>query len=240
MIVFRKYTTMIAVVLGFLVILWGCPNKNGPGVQGQTVIRVDGHTLTLSEFNAFFEPIRMNYDREGNEGDKSLREARARFFLELIEEMIILRRAEELGIQVTSEELQQALKNIERDYDDQVLQDMFLRQAISPDDWKERVRRQLLVEKVLNRDLGASISVGLDEMRHYYDEHQEAWSEEEQIRVLHMLLTSKEQAEKVLTKIKNGEDFAVFLAAKTTDNKNTHRSSRPGQILKSTSLAATR
>jgi parvulin-like peptidyl-prolyl isomerase len=170
---------------------------------------VDDHTLTLSEFNAFFEPLKMNYDREDGGDDTSLREARARFFLELIEEMIILRRAEELGLQVTSGELQQALKNIEGDYDDQGLQDMFMKQAISLETWKERIRRQLLVEKVLNQELGASISVTPDEMRQYYDAHHEQWSRGEQVRVWHMLLSSKEQAEQVLKKIKSGEDFAA-------------------------------
>jgi parvulin-like peptidyl-prolyl isomerase len=214
--ILKKRAITLALILGFVVNFWGCPNNNSVGVLGQTVIRVDDNTLTLSEFNAFFEPIRMNYHREENEGDKGLQEARARFFLELLEEMIILRRAEELGIQVTSQELQQALKNIETDYEDQVLQDMFLSQAISPDDWKERVRRQLLVEKVLNLDLGKNISVELDEMQQYYDEHQEAWSYEEQLRVFHMLLPNRKEANTVLQKIKKGEAFEALAKQHST------------------------
>jgi len=205
----KKWNPTIILLVGFMLSLSGCPGKNGAGGEGRPVIRVDDHVLTLSEFNEYFEPLKMSYGREENEDDQSLREARVRFLLELIEEMIILRRAEELGLQVSSGELQQALDDMKRDYDDQSLKDMFMRQAISMQTWKERVRRQLLVEKVVNQDLGASISVTPEEMRQYYDEHHEEWGGGEQVRVRHILLPSQEQADEVVKKIKTGEDFAA-------------------------------
>jgi parvulin-like peptidyl-prolyl isomerase len=194
--------------LFFLASLVGCSGKNGTGEHGKPVIRVDDHVLTLSEFNAFFEPLKMSYGTEENGEDHGLREARARFLLELIEEMIILRRAEELNLQISPGELQEALDAIEGDYDEEGLQKMFMKQAISLEAWKERARRQLLVEKVLNRDLNVHITVTPDEIRQYYDEHREEWRRGEQVRVRQILLSSKKQAQEVLKKVRKGEDFA--------------------------------
>jgi len=205
----KKRATIIIFLVNLVLSLPGCPGNNGAGTEVRPVISVDDHVLTLSEFNEYFEPLKMSYGREENEDASSLREARARFLLELIEEMIILRRAEELGLHVSSAEMQQALENLEGDYDDQGLKDMFMRQAISLETWKERVRRQLLVEKVLNQDLGEGISVTPEEMRQYYDEHHEEWGRGEQVRIRHILLSSQEQANEVLKKIKDGEDFAA-------------------------------
>ena len=195
--------------LFFGVFLVSCTSKTGTEGQAQPVIRVDDNVLTLSEFNAFFEPLKMNYSTEEGQ-EHSLREARARFLLELIEEMIILRRAEELDLWVSPEELQQALSSVEEDYDEESFQNMFMKQAISPEAWKERVRRQLLVEKVLNQDLGVRISVSPDEMRQYYDEHRDEWGIGEQVRVRHILVSEKKLADDLLTRIRNGEDFATL------------------------------
>jgi parvulin-like peptidyl-prolyl isomerase len=177
---------------------------------------VDNHVLTLSEFNAFFEPLKMSYGTEENGADHSLREARARFLLELIEEMIVLRRAEELGLRVSPGEVQEAVDTVEGDYDEESFQHMFMKQAISLEAWKERVRRQLLVEKVLNQDINVLITVTPDEIRQYYDEHREEWSRGDQVRVRHILLSSKKQAEDVLKRIRNGEDFAVLAGQYST------------------------
>ena len=194
--------------LFFLASLVGCSGKNGTEEHLKPVIRVDDHVLTLSEFNAFFEPLKMSYGTDENEEDEGLREARARFLLELIEEMIILRRAEELNLHVSDGELQEALDAIEGDYDEEGLRNMFMKQAISLDAWKERARRQLLVEKVLSRDLNVHITVTPDEIRQYYDEHREEWDLGEQVRVRQILLSNKKQAQDVLKKVREGEDFA--------------------------------
>ena len=179
----KKCLTKKILCLCFLASLVGCSGKNGTEGQGQPVIRVDDHVLTLSEFNAFFEPLKMSYGAEEDGEDHGLREARARFLLELMEEMIILRRAEELNLRVSPGELQEALDTIEGDYDEESLQSMFMKQAISSEAWKERARRQLLVEKVLNQDLNVRITVTPDEIRQYYDEHREEWARGEQVRV---------------------------------------------------------
>lgn len=190
--------------------LLGCSDGPGNRSQTQIVIRVDGSVLSLGQFNAFFEPVRMSYAKEHAGDDTGLREARARFLLELLDEMIILRRADELGLKVSAVELQTAMANIEGNYDDQSLRDMFLRQAISLKTWKERMRRQLLVEKVLEKDLGPRISVSPDEIRQYYDAHGKQWHHGEQRRVQHILLPSKQQAHEVLKKIKAGEKFGAL------------------------------
>jgi parvulin-like peptidyl-prolyl isomerase len=211
----NKATTIIFLVT-LALCLPGCQGKNGAETEGRPVIVVDGQVLTLSEFNEYFEPLKMNYGREEPGNDSSLREARARFLLELIEEMIILRRAEELGLRVSPAELQQALENLGRGYDDQGLQDMFMRQAISSETWQERVKRQLLVAKVLNQDLEQHISVTPEEMRQYYDEHQDEWAQAEQVRVWHILLPSREKANDVLKKIQDGDSFAAIAREHST------------------------
>jgi parvulin-like peptidyl-prolyl isomerase len=199
-----------AILIFVLLLVLGCSDRSETGVKSQTVIRVDHLAMTLTEFNEFFEPLKMSYAKEQNDNDSGLGEARLRFLLQLLEEMIILRRAEELDLHISSRELEEAMGNIEGDYCEDSFKAIFLKQAISLETWKERFRRQLLVEKVINKDLFEEISVNPAEIRDYYDKHNEEWTHGEQIRVLHILLPKKEEANLVLTRLRKGEDFATL------------------------------
>ncbi|MBW2107957.1 MAG: peptidyl-prolyl cis-trans isomerase [Deltaproteobacteria bacterium] len=189
-------------------VLCGCSGGTDQALQTREVIRVDDLVLTLRQFNDFFEPVRMGYLGEAAPDDEGLRAARARFLLEQLDEMVILRRAQELGLGVTPEELEAGLNEFKRDYDENSLHDMFMRQAISPETWKERTRRQLLVQKVVDRDLGATMVVSPEEIEQYYNAHYRQVPQTEAARVQQVLVADKLLADKLLKRLAQGEDFA--------------------------------
>ncbi|MGD8513316.1 MAG: SurA N-terminal domain-containing protein, partial [Deltaproteobacteria bacterium] len=166
----------VAIVSFVLLLVSGCSNRNNTGAEGQAVIQVDDHVLTLAEFNEFFEPLKTSYAKGTTDSGLDLRQARLRFLLELLEEMIVLRRAEELDLHVSSEELEETVDRIQRDYDDDGFKAMFMKQAVSLEIWEERLKRQLLIEKVTHRELLSKISVTPEEIRDYYEQHRKAWA----------------------------------------------------------------
>lgn len=200
----------IVIVFLVFILVSGCSDKSKTEATRQIVIQVDDHTLTLAEFNEFFEPLEMSYAKAEGNNDPGLREARLRFLLQLLEEMIILRRAEELHLSVSPDELEKALNNIKGDYSEDNFKAVFMKQAISLETWKQRLKRQLLVEKVINKELLEQILVTPEEIRDYYDKHEEEWMHDEQIRVYHILLSDKEAANSLLSKLNEGADFAAM------------------------------
>ena len=199
-----------AIVSFVLLLVLGCSNRNNTGAEGQAVIQVDDDVLTLAEFNEFFEPLRMTYGKEPTDEGLDVRQARLRFLLQLLEEMIVLRRAEELDLHVSSEELKEAVSRIERDYGEEGFRAMFMKQAVSLETWKERLKRELLIEKVTRKELLRKISVTPEEIKDYYEQHREAWAHGKQIRVHHILLPDKDKADLVLEQLKKGEDFSTL------------------------------
>jgi len=204
----RKKILIGSLILFLLVS--GCSDRSETVAEHQAVIQVDDHVLTLSEFNEFFEAIRISHAKGQTNAGASLHEARHRFLLQLLEEMIILRRAEELGLHISPEELQEAVQNIQMDYGEGSFQSMFIKQAISFETWKARLKRQLLVEKVISKELLEQIPVTPEEIKDYYDKHYKEWTHGKQIRAYHILLPSKELANSVLGRLKKGEDFATL------------------------------
>jgi len=201
------------VALAFLVFLLvlACSNTDEPVLEGRAVIQVEDLVLTLAEFNEFFEPFRMN-QAPGQGDGQTLREARLRFLLQLLEEMIILRRAEELGVKVSAQELEEAVTSIEGGYGEAGFKDIFMKQAISLETWKKRLKAQLTVKKVVHKDLAENITVTPEEIGDFYNRHREKWAAGagEQIRPYHILLSSKEEADRILERLKKGEDFATL------------------------------
>jgi parvulin-like peptidyl-prolyl isomerase len=198
---------MVAFVL---LLVSGCSNKGNSGPQGRTVIQVDDHVLTLAEFNEFFEPLQMSYAKEPAGNGLALHQARLRFLLQLLEEMIVLRRAEELDLRVSSEELEETVDRMQKDYGEESFKAMFMKQAVCLETWKERLKRQLLIEKVTRQELQKEISVTPEEIRDYYEQHRQEWAQGEQIRVHQILLSDKDTASLVLEKLNKGEDFATL------------------------------
>lgn len=71
----------------------------------------------------------------------------------------------------------------------------------------KRLENQLLKGVAINNVLG-DIVVTEDELQTYYEEHGHEFLQEESIGASHILVESKEQADHVLGRLKNGEPFA--------------------------------
>jgi len=210
-----KWNFLVKGIATILVLLAfpACSEKGKMGAQQQRVLQVDNHVMTLQEFNNFFELVKMNY---GKEDALSLREARLRYLLQLLEEMLIVRRAEELNIAIPPEELAMAVSEAKQDYPDGGFQDMLMKQAVSLETWTAGLKKQLLVKKVIVQDVEKNISVSPEEIRQYFDDHQGEWHRKKSVHVLHILLSDKQQAVKILDRIKKGQDFAKLAREHST------------------------
>jgi FKBP-type peptidyl-prolyl cis-trans isomerase (trigger factor) len=89
----------------------------------------------------------------------------------MTEEMILLERADELGITMTDSQVENALKDIKRDYPDNVFQEILLEYAIPYQSWKEGLKTRLLIEKLITQELGDKIEITQDDISKYYEEH---------------------------------------------------------------------
>ena len=203
----------IAIGLVILYLISGCADKNDTPAQDQVVIRVDDRVLTLAEFNEYFEPTRISRGEEQAQDSAVLREARLSFLLQFVEEMIILTRADELNLDVSPQELDEAVRDFKKDYSETDFEYLFLKQAISFEAWKERLKKRLLVQKVIRKELVKEDSVTPQEISDYYDKHWKEWSYGEEVRASHILLSSEDQAKSILERLKNGDDFATLARA---------------------------
>jgi len=134
-------------------------------------IKVGNRTITVAEFNKAFEIAKNAYPHNSIQQPDVIREIRLRLVQQMTEEMILLQRAEELGITIQDSEVEKTLQELKQDYPDNVFQEILLEYAIPYKSWREGLKTRLLMEKVIAKELGDKIEITQDDISKYYEEH---------------------------------------------------------------------
>jgi FKBP-type peptidyl-prolyl cis-trans isomerase (trigger factor) len=155
-------------------VVWaGCSGPDSPSQQDAVLIRTDQQTVTQAQFERAFEAARIAYSDDRSVDPQVIENARLRLLNQMTEEVIIDRRAHELGIVLEDSELEAAIQAIKKDYPEGEFEQMLLESAIPYSLWKDRLRVRLLMEKVVDRELVQPVNITAEEIEAYYKTHEE-------------------------------------------------------------------
>jgi FKBP-type peptidyl-prolyl cis-trans isomerase (trigger factor) len=158
-------------------IAWaGCSGPESPSQQDAVLIRTDQQTVTQAQFERAFEAARIAYSDNRSVDPQVIENARLRLLNQMTEEVIINRRANELGIVLSDTELETAIQAIKKDYPDDEFEQMLLESAIPYSLWKDRLRMRLLMEKVVDRELVQPVNITAEDIEAYYKAHEEEFA----------------------------------------------------------------
>ena len=155
------------------VLLGSCMNSESNS-DNEPLIRVRDRVLTVLDFNKAFEITRADYPHNLSDEAEEFRNARLRLLNQLVVEMIILARADELGLSVSSEEVQKAVADIKSDYPEDTFEKALLESAISYDSWEARLKNRLLMQKVVDEELKNQIVITPEDIANYYEKNYRA------------------------------------------------------------------
>jgi parvulin-like peptidyl-prolyl isomerase len=85
---------------------------------------------------------------------------------------------------------------------------MFIRQAVSRPTWEKRLKMQLLINKVIQADLGPRISVEPEDLSTYLKARAKRDETGSRVRIEQILVSSREEAKRIRREILDGEDFS--------------------------------
>ena len=182
---------------------------SGPSDKGApSVAWVDGQAVTMGEFNA--RAAFMGLGGDPALLDKSLRQE---MIEDLVRRRLVLKDAERQGIGLDPGEADGREKAMLRELDEKAFEHNLAIHGISRQDWRAELERQLLMEKALRMILMPQARVGSQEVRDYYQGHQALFHRPEQILALHVLLPSRDLAQKLVDQVKAGKDMSAAAEA---------------------------
>lgn len=140
----------------------------------------------------------------------------------LIEESLMRQRAEEIGLTVNDDEVEAAVQDVLRQnrLSQEQLDVALTQQGITPDDYRQGLRRQILRFKLLGREVQGMTEVSTREIQDYYQKNSTEYHEGAKIELQHISfpLTGQElkvqeaRGKAALSALRSGTDFATVLA----------------------------
>lgn len=140
----------------------------------------------------------------------------------LIEESLIKQRAEEVGLTVSADEVEAAVQDVLRQnrLTKEQLDAALTQQGVTPDDYRQNLRRQIVRFKLIGRDVQGLVDVSNREIQDYYSANSAAYRATPTIELQHLSFPLTGQDLKVQqnrgytarTALLSGQDFASVLA----------------------------
>jgi len=137
---------------------------------------------------------------------------------QLVDEELVLEEAEKRELSVTQRELADRIAEIRRDYPGRSFEEMLIKEYISFDEWKASLKRNLLIRKTIEIELGSRLVLDSKELGSLSELYKTELIHPSLYKVKHVSFLDKDEAQAVLKTIRNGRDFD--LAAATQKIKN--------------------
>ncbi|HWF92173.1 MAG TPA: SurA N-terminal domain-containing protein [Terriglobales bacterium] len=157
----------LPLILAVFIAGWtGCSSKSN---GGSVVATVDGHKIYRSDLDKYYE----NQTAGSNQkpvGEQAT-SMRLSILRELIDNEILMHRAEKLGLLATDDEVERKLNEIKSPYSNEQFQKHLEERKLTLDDLKRDLRRSLTVDKVLNKEITSKINVSDQDITNYYNDH---------------------------------------------------------------------
>ena len=146
---------------------------------------------------------------------------------ELIDNEILMQRAEKLGLLATDEEVNSKLAEIKAPYTQEEFDKRLKERNLTLDDFKRDLRRSITVDKVLNKEVTSKINITDDDITSYYNQHKAEFNLiEPQYRLAQILVTTqpnpqvksmkaqnegdaRKKIQMIANRLDSGEDFAT-------------------------------
>lgn len=168
----------------------------------RVVARINDEIITLTELKKAYRELKSALPK--GERMPSKRELLER----MIENRLLLQEAKRQRIKVSQGEVQENIERVKSTFLSEKAFELALeKEGVKIEDLKKRYEEELMIKKLIDREVKPEIEVSKKEIREYYERNKRRFREEERVKIRHILFEDYSQAEKALKRIKSGIDF---------------------------------
>ena len=205
----------------------------GAHVLDKIVARVNGDIILMSDLKGRSMQFLAEMKRRNQPVDEdNIHKIEKEILNEMIEERLMLQFANNNNIKISDEDIKIAIEDVKKqnNFTDEMLEKALKNDKVTINDYRERLKEQMIISKVINYEVKSNIHIEENEIKKYYEEHRDEFKTPEEVRVRHMVFmyseeerdSSKEEvirkkAADILNKIREGEDFAKLASIYSED-----------------------
>jgi peptidyl-prolyl cis-trans isomerase SurA len=214
----------------------------------RVIARVNNEIVTQRQFEREREKLRRDLakDYSGDELESKVREGSKDLLRDLIDRSLMVQKAKDLDISVETDVVKR-LDEIRKNVNANSLEDLQKeaeKNGLNYEDFKDEIRRGLLMREVIGREVGRTIVVSREDARRYFDEHKEEFSSPDGVVLAQILISNEkhkpEEAEKrskdAVTELKEGQKWSAVVKKYSDDEGTVDENGHIG-FMKSGTLA---
>jgi foldase protein PrsA len=129
----------------------------------------------------------------------------------IVDDSLILEYGKDHGITLEEIELERAIQDIVEDYPGDSFKDTLLTRCIDYNEWKQRLREQLLINKIVKRQNESLAPISHNAIESYYQERSDEFWHPPRVRLLHIISLQRRDVEAVRSRLERGEDIAQLI-----------------------------
>lgn len=222
----------------------GCDmiEKTPEGIQRQVVAKVNDEKITKGQIDKIVKQsgvissIEQQYGsnyKDNAEAMNALKDQEEKILDNQVTVVLFLQKAKELKLEPSAKDLDKQVKTqfdaTKKSYKT-TWNDALKKAGITEDDFKDQIRQELIEQNVM-KYIYKGVSVSDAEAKAYYDKNQSQYTEQpNKFNLSHILVKTEDEAKKVETRLKNGEDFAAVAKSVSTDPGSKDKGGNLGEI----------
>ena len=157
------------------------------------IARVNNEIITQRQFDRDRQQLRARLagDYSGVELEVQVREQSKNLLRDMIDQDLMVQKAKDLDVNVETEVVKQ-LDEMRKKYNLASLEEFEKeaeKQGISWEDFKDNIRRDLLMREVIGREVGSRIIVSHEDARKYFNEHKQEFASPEGAHLAEILIS---------------------------------------------------
>ena len=234
----------LSFILLFLYFLKGL--SDGAVMLDRVVAVVNKEVITWSELYKMMEYEASDQVKAMNEQGrvKIFKDNESVFLDRLIDMRLEVQEAAKIGLEVSSEEVKEAIEDIKKKYSltDKALEESLKKDGLTFEEYKKRLSEQILISQLVNKEIRSKIILSEGDARKYFDANRDKFSDSETFKLRQILLKKpehdadkkavEERASLIMQRLKAGDDFSA-LAREYSDDPSGKMGGDLGYIKKS-------
>jgi peptidyl-prolyl cis-trans isomerase SurA len=229
----RRSLSFLFLVFTLVLMLAGCP---GRGTDKEVMAKVNSYKIFRSELDKNYNGRVAGSPQKPTAAEEEA--LRLNILSQIIDIQLHLQKAEKLGIVATDDEVESKFTQAKTPYTQEEFQKKLKDLGMTEDDYRQESRRNLTIDKLLNKEIGSKVTISDSDLQNYYNQHKTDFNLiEPRYFVAHIQVTSQPmgqpgenrndaEAHKKINeayhRLESGEDFAG-VAARFSEDPDTAR-----------------
>ena len=208
----RSRIFLMTVVLTALAVV--APAQDRVVLEG-ILVRVNDRIVTISDFTNRLKTELSQMPSAPTE--EEIRKLAETMLSEMVDELVLLERAEEKHIEVNEKMVDQALQSLREEnnlQDDEAWEQAIASSGLTVEQLRDRYRRTILLQRAVQGDV-RPVEITEEELRQLYDQQIEEYSVPEKVVLQQVFITAdgtnvddaEKRAKGMVERVRNGADF---------------------------------